>query len=95
MRSGELRGCDCLPSLVQPALRLGAGAGRLHRMAAPGRLPLLAPMSAIAGNMAALVGAFYLARFNGGRGVQLGEVLGQRHGIAGFLSRERAPLGLG
>jgi len=47
---------------------------------AAGRLPLLAPMSAIAGNMAALVGAYYLARFNGGRGVQLGEVLGQRHG---------------
>ena len=45
-----------------------------------GRLPLLAPMSAIAGNMAALVGAYYLARTQGGRGVQLGQVLGQRHG---------------
>lgn len=47
---------------------------------AAGRLPLLAPMSAIAGNMAALVGAYYLAKVNGGKGVQLGEVLGQRHG---------------
>jgi alanine dehydrogenase len=47
---------------------------------AAGRLPLLAPMSAIAGNMSALVGAYYLARPNGGKGVQLGEVLGQRHG---------------
>lgn len=47
-----------------------------------GRLPLLAPMSAIAGNMAALMGAYYLARCNGGRGVQLGEVLGERHGKA-------------
>lgn len=47
---------------------------------ADGRLPILAPMSAIAGNMAALVGAYYLARFNGGRGVQLGSVLGVRHG---------------
>ncbi|MDD2769600.1 MAG: alanine dehydrogenase [Methylococcus sp.] len=45
-----------------------------------GRLPLLAPMSAVAGNMAAQVGAYYLARFNGGRGVQLGEVMGIRHG---------------
>lgn len=44
------------------------------------RLPLLAPMSAVAGNMAAAMGAFYLAKFNGGRGVQLGEVLGERHG---------------
>lgn len=47
---------------------------------AAGRLPLLAPMSAIAGNMAALMGAYYLARTHGGRGVQLGQVLGQRHG---------------
>jgi len=45
-----------------------------------GRLPLLAPMSAVAGNMAALVGAQYLARSHGGKGVQLGEVLGVRHG---------------
>jgi alanine dehydrogenase len=47
---------------------------------AEGRLPILAPMSAVAGNMAALVGAYYLAKFNGGRGVQLGQVLGERHG---------------
>jgi alanine dehydrogenase len=47
---------------------------------ASGRLPLLAPMSAVAGNMAALVGAQYLARSHGGKGVQLGEVLGVRHG---------------
>jgi alanine dehydrogenase len=45
-----------------------------------GRLPLLAPMSAIAGNMATLMGAYYLGRTHGGRGVQLGLVLGQRHG---------------
>ncbi|HYE36959.1 alanine dehydrogenase [Methylocaldum sp.] len=45
-----------------------------------GRLPILAPMSAVAGNMAALVGAYYLAGFNDGKGVQLGKVLGTRHG---------------
>jgi alanine dehydrogenase len=45
-----------------------------------GRLPLLAPMSAVAGNMAALVGAYYLGQTYGGKGVQLGEVLGIRHG---------------
>jgi len=45
-----------------------------------GRLPLLAPMSAIAGNLAAQVGAHYLAKTHGGKGVQLGEVLGVRHG---------------
>ena len=47
---------------------------------AAGRLPLLAPMSAVAGNMAVTVGAQYLAQHHGGRGVQLGEVLGVRHG---------------
>lgn len=45
-----------------------------------GRLPILAPMSSVAGNMAVLMGAYYLAEFNGGRGVQLGKVLGARHG---------------
>lgn len=47
---------------------------------AEGRLPLLAPMSAIAGNMAALVGAYYLGKTHGGKGVQLGKVQGVRHG---------------
>jgi alanine dehydrogenase len=45
-----------------------------------GRLPLLAPMSAIAGSMAPLMGAYYLAKFNGGRGTLLGQVLGAAHG---------------
>jgi alanine dehydrogenase len=45
-----------------------------------GRLPLLAPMSAMAGTMAVPVGAYYLATFTGGKGVLLGTMLGQRHG---------------
>ena len=44
------------------------------------RLPLLAPMSAVAGNMATQVGAYYLAKFNGGKGMMLGEVLGHFYG---------------
>jgi alanine dehydrogenase len=47
---------------------------------ARGALPLLAPMSAVAGNMAVVMGSYYLAKFNGGRGMQLGQVLGQGHG---------------
>ena len=47
---------------------------------AQGKLPLLAPMSAIAGNMAAMVGTYYLAKFNQGNGIQLGMVLAKRHG---------------
>lgn len=45
-----------------------------------GRLPILAPMSAIAGNMAVTMGAYYLAKHQQGRGVQLGQVLHKRHG---------------
>ena len=45
-----------------------------------GRLPLLAPMSAVAGNMAVAMGNYYLAECNGGRGMLLGRVLGQGFG---------------
>jgi alanine dehydrogenase len=47
---------------------------------ARGTLPLLAPMSAIAGNMAVTIGSYYLAKYNNGKGIQLGTVLGIRHG---------------
>lgn len=47
---------------------------------AAGRLPLLAPMSAVAGSMAPIVGAYHLARFNGGRGMLLGRILGRPYG---------------
>ena len=49
---------------------------------AEGRLSLLAPMSGVAGNMATLMGAYYLARFNGGRGTLLANVLGTGYGKA-------------
>ena len=45
-----------------------------------GQLPILAPMSAIAGNMAVTMGAYYLTKHQQGRGVQLGLVLNKRHG---------------
>lgn len=45
-----------------------------------GRLPLLAPMSGVAGSMAPTIGNYYLAEFNGGRGMLLGRVLGQAFG---------------
>lgn len=41
-----------------------------------GHLPLLTPMSEVAGRMATQVGAHYLSRFLGGRGVLLGGVPG-------------------
>ncbi len=43
-----------------------------------GRLPLLIPMSEVAGRMAIQVGAYYLEKMNGGRGKLLGGVPGVR-----------------
>lgn len=45
---------------------------------ADGGLPLLAPMSEVAGRMAVQIGAHYLERHQGGRGVLLGGVPGVR-----------------
>lgn len=67
-----------------------------------GRLPLLAPMSAVAGAMAVAMGNFYLARCNRGRGMLLGrifdrsfgEVLVVGDGVAGSHAA-RAAAGLG
>lgn len=47
-----------------------------------GKLPLLAPMSAIAGNMAVTMGNFYLAHFNRGKGMLLARVFDKRFGKA-------------
>lgn len=41
-------------------------------------LPLLAPMSEVAGRMASQAGAFYLQKANGGRGILMGGVAGVR-----------------
>ncbi len=45
-----------------------------------GYLPILAPMSAVAGNMATLMGSYYLASFNHGKGMQLGTVMDKKYG---------------
>jgi alanine dehydrogenase len=47
---------------------------------ADGSLPLLAPMSEVAGRLATQIGAHYLERENGGRGVLLGGAPGVRPG---------------
>lgn len=53
-----------------------------------GELPLLTPMSEVAGRMAVQVGAKYLEKFHGGRGVLLG-------GVPGVLPAEVVILGGG
>jgi len=75
----HLAGVD--PALTRALLESGTTALAYETLRdAAGRLPLLAPMSAIAGNMSVTVGSHYLARAQGGRGVQLGEVLGEPSG---------------
>ncbi|MGC4173861.1 alanine dehydrogenase [Demequina sp.] len=67
-----------------------------------GSLPLLAPMSAVAGRMAPIVGAYHLLSSEGGRGVLLagapgapaGDVVVIGAGVAGSFAVEEA-LGLG
>ncbi|MGE4297691.1 MAG: alanine dehydrogenase [Desulfovibrionaceae bacterium] len=48
-------------------------------------LPLLTPMSEVAGRMATQVGAFYLGKSHGGRGVLLGGVPGVRRGVVTII----------
>jgi alanine dehydrogenase len=50
-----------------------------------GSLPLLIPMSAVAGRMATQVGAFYLQRDKGGKGILLGGVAGVHRGKVTIL----------
>jgi alanine dehydrogenase len=45
-----------------------------------GRLPLLAPMSAIAGSMAPIMGVWHLAKYAGGRGTLVASILENRFG---------------
>ncbi|HWR73036.1 MAG TPA: alanine dehydrogenase, partial [Nitrospirota bacterium] len=65
-----------------------------------GRLPLLAPMSEVAGRMAPLVAAFHLQRFRGGSGVLPTGVSGVRPGKivvlgAGVVGSNAARVGVG
>ena len=52
---------------------------------ADGSLPLLAPMSAVAGRMSTQIGATYLQKDNGGKGMLLGGVTGVQRGNVTIL----------
>src|SRR5262245_32456510 len=66
-----------LPQLTQALMKSGVTAIAYETMAdAAGSLPLLTPMSEVAGRMSILVGAFYLQKTSGGRGVLLPGVPG-------------------
>jgi alanine dehydrogenase len=76
---------DCTAALVQSGINAVA-----YETVQPvdGSLPLLAPMSEVAGRMAPQVGARFLERMQGGRGVLLG-------GVSGVPAGKIAVLGAG
>lgn len=62
---------------AEALMKSGATAIAYETVTAPdGSLPLLTPMSEVAGRMAVQVGAHYLQKANGGRGVLMGGVAG-------------------
>lgn len=70
-----------LPDLTEELLKRGvAGIGYETVRLDNGYLPLLAPMSEVAGRMSIQVGAHFLEKEEGGRGILLGGVPGVDHG---------------
>jgi alanine dehydrogenase len=63
-------------ALTDAMLASGAHCFAYETLTVKGRLPLLAPMSEVAGRMAVQAGAFFLEAHNGGRGLLLGGVPG-------------------
>ena len=63
-------------ALTEALLRSGVTAVAYETVEVNRRLPLLEPMSEIAGRMSIIVGGYFLAKHNGGKGVLLGGVPG-------------------
>ena len=66
------------PEVAKALLAAGSTSLAYETVGDDGRLPLLAPMSEVAGRMATQIGAHYLERPAGGRGVLLGGAPGVR-----------------
>ncbi|HJT81945.1 MAG TPA: alanine dehydrogenase [Chthoniobacterales bacterium] len=75
-------------SLTEALLKSGATGIAYETIQVNNRLPLLEPMSEIAGRMSVVMGATYLAKHNGGSGVLLG-------GVPGVLPGSVVVLGAG
>ncbi len=82
-----------LPALTGELIKRGVRAVAFETVQrADGSLPLLTPMSQVAGKMAAQVGAAYLQKERGGMGILLGGVPGTRHGRVLILGGGNAGL---
>src|SRR6184192_4849319 len=66
--------------LTEALLKSGVTGVAYETIQVNNRLPLLEPMSEIAGRMSVVMGAYFLAKHNGGSGVLLGGVPGVRPG---------------
>jgi alanine dehydrogenase len=62
--------------LTEALLKSGVTGVAYETIQVGNKLPLLEPMSEIAGRMSVVMGAYYLAKHNGGNGVLLGGVPG-------------------
>src|SRR5437764_1821581 len=62
--------------LTEALLNSGVTAIAYETIQVNNRLPLLEPMSEVAGRMSVVMGAYFLAKYNGGSGVLLGGVPG-------------------
>ncbi len=88
-------------SLTEALMKSGVGAIAYETVvAADGRLPLLTPMSIIAGRLSVQFGARYLERQQGGRGVLLGGIPGVAPGTVvilggGVVGTEAAKMAVG
>jgi len=69
-----------VPELARVLQQKGLTAVAFETVAVQGRLPLLAPMSEIAGRLAVQIGAHLLHAPQGGRGILLGGLPGTEHG---------------
>jgi alanine dehydrogenase len=88
------------PGLIKLLLQKKVTGLAYETLERDGRLPLLAPMSEIAGRMAPLMAAFYLQKFKGGSGVLPTGVSGVRPGKilvlgAGVVGTNAARVGMG
>ncbi|MBI4972694.1 MAG: alanine dehydrogenase [Candidatus Omnitrophica bacterium] len=75
-----------VPELTAALMKSGAIAIAYETVELPdGSLPLLTPMSEVAGKVAVQVGAYYLMKAHGGRGVLLGGVPGVEKGRVAII----------
>lgn len=73
------------PELTKALIESGVTAVGYETVTRDGRLPLLTPMSEVAGRMAVQIGAHYLEKHEGGKGKLLGGVPGVEKGTVTIL----------